>query len=315
MKRERPDTGSHPGLAAPFCAVAMLVVAAAAFGAAGPASASAKVARHLRSCSPDGYGLELKPLPGGGRSRQSVLITAGWLTGTEKRRACLERTTVELTIVSDSGSVNAPAARWHVRKVLDPWSEVVHTWVWKNWCPASGQGSGSVSVELTAAGQHKMQRVPAPPTCAQPGSPSTIVARGTGTKYVQRPGDRIAPHILPKGTPPPLSPTLIRVKNAWLVSDGYTLVAVYAGIAGNDSSKGRFVVIRQNEIFGIQYSPPDIIDLGKVRAVKITSGPIGKSRETSAQHGGLRFSGANGSTGVLSLAGDRIRLTVRHSGG
>jgi hypothetical protein len=204
--------------------------------------------------------------------------------------------------------VNAPAAQWHLRKVLDPWSEVVHTWVWKNWCPTAGQGSGSLSVELTAAGQQKVQRVTSPPTCADPGSPSTIVGRGTGTKYVRRPGDRIPPHILPNGTPPPLSPTLIRVKNGWLVSDGYTLVAVYAGIAGNDSSKGRFAVVRQNEIFGIQYGQPDLVDLGKIRAVKISGGPTGKAQETSAQHGVLRFSAADGTTGIFSLVGDRARL-------
>lgn len=127
-------------------------------------------------------------------------------------------------------------------------------------------------------------------------------------EYIRRPGDRIPPHILPNGTPPPLSPTLIRVKNAWLVSDGYTLVAVYAGTAGNDSSEGRFAVVRQNEVFGIQYGPPDLVDIRKVRAVKIIGGPKGQAQETSAQHGQLRFSAANGAKGVLSLVGDRVHL-------
>lgn len=312
MKRGRPDRKSHARrLAALLRPAAVFAVTAATVGAAGQASVSARVARQLRSCSPEGYGLELKPLPGRGQSRQSVLITAGWLTGAEGRRACLERTTVKLTIVSDASNVPAAAAQWHARKILDPWSEVVHTWIWKNWCPATGQGS--VSVELTTTGQRKMLGVPAPPVCSKPGSPSTLVELGTGTKYVHRPGDRIPPHILPKGTPPPLSPTLIRVKNGWLVSDGYTLVAVYAGIAGNDSSKGRFAVIRQNEIFGIQYGQADVVDVGKARAVKITGGPRGKSREASAQDGELQFVTANGAKGVFSLVGDRVRLN--RSGG
>jgi hypothetical protein len=104
---------------------------------------------------------------------------------------------------------------------------------------------------------------------------------------------------------------LINPKNAWLASDGYTLVAVYAGSPGADPSIGRFAVIRQSAIFGLQYEPPDIVDAGKIGAVKITRAPRGRSRETTAQYGHLAFVSANGTRGVLDLTGDRVRFTAR----
>ena len=101
---------------------------------------------------------------------------------------------------------------------------------------------------------------------------------------------------------------MIKVKNAWLVSDGYTLVAVYAGSSGDDPSIGRFAIVRQNDIFGVQYNPPDIVDVGRIGAVKITRAPQGRSRETSAQRGQLSFVSKNGTRGVLELTGDRVRI-------
>jgi hypothetical protein len=146
------------------------------------------------------------------------------------------------------------------------------------------------------------------------GAASTVTDLGTGTKYVQRPGDRLPPHILPKRAPPPLHEALIKVKNAWVVSDGYTLVAVYAGTAGNNHRNGRFAIIRQNAIFGVQYEPPDLIDVRRAGALKITSAPRGASRETSAQRGKLAFVSANGTRGVLELTGDHVRVTARGHG-
>jgi hypothetical protein len=128
---------------------------------------------------------------------------------------------------------------------------------------------------------------------------------------VQRPGERIPPHILPKGVPSPLHWALIKVKNAWLVSDAYTLVAVYAGSPGNDPSTGRFAIIRQNLIFGIQYEPPDLVDVAKGGALKITTTPRGATHETSAQHGQLVFVSARGTKGVIELTGDHVRLARR----
>jgi len=139
---------------------------------------------------------------------------------------------------------------------------------------------------------------------------TTLANLGTGTRYVKRRGDRIPPHILPPGTPPPLHASLIKVKNAWLVSDGYSLVAVYAGTAGNNASVGRFAIIRQNLVFGLQYEPPDLIDVRKAGALKITGGPRGEAHETSAQRGQLTFSSARGTKGVLDLRGDHVRVTA-----
>jgi hypothetical protein len=119
-------------------------------------------------------------------------------------------------------------------------------------------------------------------------------------------GDRIPAHILPPDTPIPLSPALIRVTNGWLVSDGRTLVAVYAGEAGNDPIVGRFAIIRQNLVIGFQTR--NIIDVGKIGAVRITEAPSGAEVETSAQRADLRFSSASGAQGILSLARDTFRL-------
>jgi len=128
---------------------------------------------------------------------------------------------------------------------------------------------------------------------------------------VKRPGDRFPPHFLTKQIPPPLHYEVMTVRNAWLVSDGYTLVAVYAGSSGHDPSVGRFAFIRQNLIFGVQYSPPDIVDVGRVGPIKITRAPRGRSRETTAQYGRLSFTAADGTKGILDLKGDHIRITSR----
>jgi hypothetical protein len=212
-----------------------------------------------------------------------------------------------LAIVGAGGV--AVSADWSVNAVLRPWSSVVHTWVWRNWCPDS-QGQATVKFSVPS-GRAVSQLVPNPPTCVSAGAASTVADLGTGTRYVQRPGSRIPPHILPRGTPPPLHAAQITVKNAWLVSNGYTLVAVYAGYEGNDPAIGRFAIIRQNLIFGVQYAPPDFVDVGRVGALKITRSPTGASHETSAQRGLLHFISANGTKGVLALTGDRVRVLRR----
>jgi hypothetical protein len=106
---------------------------------------------------------------------------------------------------------------------------------------------------------------------------------------------------------------VLAVKNGWLVSDGYTLVAVYAGSPGIDPSIGRFGIIRQSAIFGVQYYPPELVDVGRVGALKITRAPRGRSRETTAQYGRLTFISANGTKGVIELTGDHVRITSRPS--
>jgi hypothetical protein len=294
MRRERRALASRLAL--------LVALASLLYAVAKPASGSGA---RLPRCAPEGYGLEQKPLFRQARPQRRVKLTVGWVTATERRRACLLKTTIRLTIVGSGGA--AVTARWHVRAVLEPWSGVVHTWIWRNWCETGRHVEARVAFSLPR-GRSVSQLVPAPPRCVQAGAASTVTDLGTGTKYVQRPGDRIPPHILPKGTPPPLHEALINPRNAWLVSDGYTLVAVYAGSPGDNASIGRFAIIRQNEIFGVQYAPPDIVDVGKVGAIRITRAPTGASKETAAQRGKLAFVSTDGTRGVLELTGDRVRV-------
>jgi len=262
----------------------------------------------LRPCAAEGYGLEQRPVQRTARRPNAVMLTAGWLSGVERRHSCRLDTTIQLVIRSGSGGA-VVSAHWNANAVLRPWDSVVHTWIWRNWCrPAS---EGPPTVEFGVPGRGVRQLVESPPACVRATALSTLSDLGTGKKYVQRPGDRIRPHILPKKIPPPLHQALIKVRNAWVVSDGYTLVAVYAGTAGNSPTVGRFAIIRQNEIFGVQYQPPDIVDVPRARGLKIVRAPRGASRETTAQRARLAFVSANGVKGFLDLHGDHVRVTAR----
>ena len=129
---------------------------------------------------------------------------------------------------------------------------------------------------------------------------------GAGTRLVPSVGKPIPAHVLPPESPIPVSPALIRVRNSWLVSDGRTLVAVYAGEAGNDPARGRLAVVRQNLVFGNQRQ--DVVPAGRAGAVELTQVPLGAAVETSAQHGDLSFVSAGGRTGVLHLATDTVAV-------
>ena len=297
MRRERLAMRTR---FAPLIALALIVCG---FGLSVTGSGDAASVT-TRRCSPEGYGLEQHALPRRNHHQEAVRLTAGWLAATEGRRICALRTTIRVAI-RHSGGVEA-SARWSVRTVLNPWSATVHTWVWRNWCP-DGPGRATVTFSLpdgTSVGQH----VSDPPTCVDRSAPTTLADLGTGTQYVSGHGDRIPPHFLPPGAPPPLHYELINPVNAWLVSDGYSLVAVYAGSPGNDPSLGRFAIIRQNLIFGVQYDPPDFVDIPNAGALKITAAPQGAASETSAQRGKLIFTSALGSKGVLDLSRDRVRI-------
>ena len=300
MRRERLTVGSR--------LVLLVALASVLYAAGKPALESGAAAGvTLPRCSPEGYGLEQASVRTAHRQK-AVKLAAGWVTAMERRRSCLLKTTIRLTVEGSGGT--AVEARWHVSAVLRPWSSVVHTWVWRNWCDTGTQEEPTVEFSVPS-GRTVRQRVPYPPTCVTAGAASTVADLGTGTKYVRRPGNRFPPHILPKRAPPPLHYAVIRVKNAWLVSDGYTLVAVYAGTAGNNLSDGRFAIIRQNAIFGVQYEPPDLINVRRARGLRITGWPRGASRETSAQRGELSFVSENGTKGVLDLGVDRVRVTAR----
>jgi hypothetical protein len=276
----------------------------AAVGEPAVETGAAGAVRHRR-CAPEGYGLEWKYVPPTAKTPHAGRLTVGWLTAMEKRRSCLLHTAIRLTI-ADSGGI-AFSTAWKVNSVRRPWSDIVHTWVWRNWCDIDPEAQPTVEFSVPAE-KSSSRTIIDPPDCVNPSAASMVTSLGTGTKYV-RPWNRIPPHILPKGVPSPLHYALINVKNAWLVSDGYTLVAVYAGSPGGEASIGRFAIIRQNAVFGVQYEPPDIVDVGRVGVVKISRAPRGRSHETTAQHAKLAFVAADGTTGFLELTGDHIRIT------
>jgi hypothetical protein len=110
--------------------------------------------------------------------------------------------------------------------------------------------------------------------------------------------------MLGSNVPVPISPSILRERNGWLVSDGRTLVAVYAGAAGSDPELGRVVVVRQNLAAGKQAIR--IVDAGRTGALTIASAPLGASIETSAQSGELRLETAGGGQILLDLATDKV---------
>ena len=117
------------------------------------------------------------------------------------------------------------------------------------------------------------------------------------------PPDHIPAHMLDSDAPVPISPQLLEPGNAWLVSNGMTLTAVYAGADAKDPSKGRFVIVRQNLVAGVQTAK--VVDVPGAGALAITDAPRGEGVVTTAQRGRLAFHGAAGQSGVLDLATDR----------
>lgn len=115
----------------------------------------------------------------------------------------------------------------------------------------------------------------------------------------------IPAHVAPADAAPiPVSPSLVRVTNDWMVSNGHTLVAVYAGQAGDNPADGRFVIIRQNLDKGVETE--DIVNVPGAGAISIDSAPEGADVETTAQTASLHFTGANGRAGLLELAHDTV---------
>lgn len=106
-------------------------------------------------------------------------------------------------------------------------------------------------------------------------------------------------------TSPPVSPSLVRVSNGWMVSNGRTLVAVYAGTAGDDPLSGRFVIIRQDLGKGTQTE--HVVNIPGAGTVTITDAPVGASVGSSAQHGALGYRAKSSYNGHLDLATDTIR--------
>src|SRR5574337_420345 len=126
-----------------------------------------------------------------------------------------------------------------------------------------------------------------------PATPPSVVRQGTPATLASA-----------SAAPIPVSPMLVRVTNDWLVSNGHTLVAVYAGAAGDNPANGRFVIIRQNLDKGVQTQ--DVVDVPGARAIAIDSAPEGAAVATSAQTGALHFKGVGGRAGRLDLSRDAV---------
>jgi hypothetical protein len=109
----------------------------------------------------------------------------------------------------------------------------------------------------------------------------------------------IPARMLGSDVPVPIPPSLLQVRNGWLVSDGRTLVAVYAGAAGSDPSVGRLVIVRQDLVAGRQ--TVRMLDSGPTGALTITAAPLGSSVETSAQAGSIEVGTAGGRALRLDL--------------
>lgn len=105
--------------------------------------------------------------------------------------------------------------------------------------------------------------------------------------------------------PVPIPPSVLRVRNAWLVSDGRTLVAVYAGAAGNDPARGRLVIVRQDLVAGRQTLRT--IDCGPIGPLEIRAAPLGVSAERAAQAGSIALRASSGARLRLDVGADRLR--------
>ncbi|HZT84575.1 MAG TPA: hypothetical protein VE984_04035 [Gaiellaceae bacterium] len=119
--------------------------------------------------------------------------------------------------------------------------------------------------------------------------------------FAQQP---IPARMLGSGTPVPVGSSVLRARNGWLVSNGRTLVAVYAGAAGDDPAIGRLVIVRQNLRAGKQ--TVRIVDAGPTGALTIAGAPLGGRVETSAQTVSLRLRTAGGRLLRLDLARDAV---------
>jgi hypothetical protein len=131
----------------------------------------------------------------------------------------------------------------------------------------------------------------------------------TDSSIAPAPAPASAPQPIPAqmlgaDVPVPIAPSIVRVHNGWLVSNGKTLVAVYAGAAGSDPSVGRVVIVRENLVAGRQ--TVRTVDAGPTGALEITAAPLGRAVETSAQTGSLHLRTARGRLLTLDLGSQKV---------
>jgi len=256
------------------------VLVASATGASGGA---------VRACRLSDYGLHVSSA----KVRKGVAVDVA--VASVAVPTCRVTTTIRVSVGRASATLGT---RWALSRPVPFWAPIAHRWLFTSWCgPRRG-----IRATATAAADHAFVKLRSPPPC-----------RGGRTRFTDAGATSVRPccdvipaHFLTPDTPVPISPSRLRVRNDWLVSNGTTLVAVYAGEAGNDPSVGSFAIVRQNVVFG--YQTETYIDVPGVGAAAITSAPTGRAVATSAQHADLGFSTKSGAHGIFHLATDRAEL-------
>jgi hypothetical protein len=168
--------------------------------------------------------------------------------------------------------------------------------------------AGSSSVSIPRLGSAAI--VPANKTAAMadrmPSAPSDATASAGPAAAPAFTPDPIPAAILGSNIPVPVSASIITETNGWIVSDGYSLVAVYAGSRGDDPTQGRVAIVRQDLRAGKQ--TVQIVDAGPTGALTIAAGaPTGAAVETSAQTGALMLNTSNGATVKLNLSTNTVK--------
>jgi hypothetical protein len=73
------------------------------------------------------------------------------------------------------------------------------------------------------------------------------------------------------------------------------------------------LVVRQNLVFGIQYTPPgsarSVVYLGNIGPARVSRAPSGRRVETSAPHGQIHFTTTSDRHGILNLSRDSVTFT------
>jgi len=174
-----------------------------------------------------------------------------------------------------------------------------------------GLGAGGGLASAAAVGVSIPQLGINTPVPAEKAAPlQRLVSVGTSDSNTQpapEPSSEPTPipgELLSADVPVPVPPSVLRERNGWLVSDGKTLVAVYAGAAGGDASVGRIVVVRQDLVAGTQ--TVRIIDAGRTGALTIARAPLGSSVETTAQKADIGLRTESGRALTLDLGSDEV---------
>jgi hypothetical protein len=166
-------------------------------------------------------------------------------------------------------------------------------------------GSSAVSIPRVGSNVTVPTAKTAAMTNRMPSGPNDATAPTGPAAAVAVAADPIPAGILGANVPVPIPSSIITETNGWLASNGYTLVAVYAGSRGDDPTQGRVVIVRQD--LRASKQTVQIVDAGPTGPLTIAAGaPTGTAVETSAQTGSLMLSTSQGGTVKLDLASNTI---------